>query len=284
MSENTQVQNNVPAQAQAGLPDKIQPPFQITLPPIPEELKKFAGWIGLGVQKGILMEELTKLELKSQTILKESASIDEREKMQKQYRDVVDEAIELRMKLTRYLDSNLTNQITAPEKRMAYKETKTQPANESYVKYEEKTQSMKLEDHKKSQENNKKLQEAADFKAHVSSDNEKRVFEYKKAIMLSVDNHYKKNLEEKNESPETRPLKELLVKSTLRSPEKFDRKFHTQEEFQEIWKTIPRPNMEELQKWAIDYVDQKYLLYQNDLAQVKSGLVVRMIPKRYWQI
>lgn len=225
-----------------------------------------AAYLVVGEKKRLIMLDLEKKELELQSILLEpGTTITDKEATLARYRKGCEQIVELRKKFTLFIDEKVTDPTRIYEKRVDYK------TNQAYINLANNLLNLKRQDELDKQKLNNKAMEIQNYKAHIYNQNIQIASEYEQAVVREINTMYNSYLEGRVEKPDIESLRQTVLSFIFREPNRFTRVHVNDDEALAIIESIPKLVFADQQKKALDYLDQRFSTYENDLIAVKSA-------------
>lgn len=251
----------------------------IVFQPIPVELseKQQAAWLAMAKTKNVTTNELAKTELEAQQILinvKESGDYKVIDEALAKYRKISTDIVEKRKPFTNAVNQGITQPLMAFEKRV-------DPAvNVEYATLSKKSLELRKKETDDVNRQNVKNQTIANFKAHVANEFYRVGEILRTKIRTEIYTQYKAHLDARI-SPELDAIKEKLTAIEIPPMIAFapgntnlngqEVPILTREEMASIFAELNKPNLAGNFKDAEKLVDETFVNFESDLANVAQA-------------
>jgi hypothetical protein len=234
------------------------------------------AWVELASKKNEIAQVLTNAELELQQILlkcdvKDYKAIDA---ALAEYRKKQTEMVETRKSFTSIIDANIVQPLMAFEKRV---DTKTN------AKYAE-LGNISLTLRQIAESEARKLQELQNevgrFLGHCTNEFLRIETKYIHDLNTEVDAQYAYNLNAGVKQPMFAEIEAYLRGVKLDAIRKFDFVLLSKEKMQELFATVPQPNYNHILQNKIDMLEQIFINYSSDLANVAATIERRELDAK----
>jgi hypothetical protein len=224
------------------------------------------AWLTMAQAKNELVSNLTNAELAAQALLlpvQTSENYADIDAALAAYKKAYNEMVEVRKEFTNKIDAGIVQPLMAFEKRVK--------DNTVQLELTQKSLQLRQQAEQQAKAANAKNSETAAFKTHVTNEFTRLAEDLRSRYRKEITNQYTIHLQQRISPTMDKIIAELL-KMLPAAPAKFNAQYLTKEEMSDIYSTIHKVNVQQIQQDAIELLKETFANFDSDLANAAAAI------------